>query len=171
MCDPVPDANLVSCLKCVTNCKNLKELARGVARVQGQPIGRNQRRKRANTLTEVRTGGFWTSTPPFAHAGPSFDVLRLKVGRIAPGAKSCEDTRSTTELSNRSWNVPQICAAKRAPSGRRRRNRWSPGCVFERLLCPGIPASPWFTASCCRDGSLAVILLLWDQKTPEVIDV
>ena len=29
--------------------------------------------------------------------------------------------------------------------------------VSERLLCPGSSASPWFTASCCRDGSLAVI--------------
>ena len=55
-----------------------------------------------------------------------------------------------------------------APSGRRRRNRRSPGCVFERLLCPGSSASPWFTASCCRDGSLADIQPLWVQKTSEV---
>ena len=37
------------------------------------------------------------------------------------------------------------------------------GRVFERLLCPGSPASQWFAASCCRDGSLAVI-----QETFEV---
>ena len=85
-----------------------------------------------------------------------------KVGRSAPGAKSCEDTRSTTELSNRFWDVPQIWKGARAPFGRRRR---CPGYVFERLLCPGSSASPWFAASCCRDGLLAVIQPLWLQKT------
>ena len=44
----------------------------------------------------------------------------------------------------------------------------SPGCVLGRLLCPRSSASPWFTASCCRDGSLAVIQPLWVQKTSEV---
>ena len=42
------------------------------------------------------------------------------------------------------------------------------GCVLGRLLCPRSSASPWFTASCCRDGSLAVIQPLWVQKTSEV---
>ena len=57
---------------------------------------------------------------------------------------------------------------ERAPSGRRRRNRRFPGRAFECLLCPGISASPWFTASCFRDGSLAVIPPLWVQTTSEV---
>ena len=35
------------------------------------------------------------------------------------------------------------------------------------MLCPGSSASPWFTASCCRDGSLAVIQPLWVQQTVE----
>ena len=41
---------------------------------------RNQRRKRASTYAEVRTGCVWPATPPFAHAGRSFDVPRWKVG-------------------------------------------------------------------------------------------
>ena len=45
----------------------------------------------------------------------------MEVGRIALGAKSCEDTRSTTELSNRFCDVPQISKGARGPSGRRRR--------------------------------------------------
>ena len=80
--------------------------------------------------------------------------------------KSCEDTGSTMELSNRSWDAPQICKGARALSGRRRRNQRSPGCVVERFLCPLSSASPWFTASCCRDGTLAVIQPLWTRKLP-----
>ena len=53
-----------------------------------------------------------------------------------------------------------------ARSGRRRRNQRSPGCVVERFLCPLSSASPWFTASCCRNGSLAVIQPLWTRKLP-----
>ena len=71
---------------------------------------RDQRRKRVAAAAVVRTSGFWTTAPPFAHAGRSFDVSRWKVGRIAQRANSCEDTRSTTESSNQSWEVPQICA-------------------------------------------------------------
>ena len=47
------------------------------------------------------------------------------------------------------------------------KHRRCPGCVFERLLCPRSSASPWFTASCCRDGSLVVIQPFWVQKTSE----
>ena len=84
---------------------------------------RDQRRKRVAAAAVVRTNGLWTTTPPFAHAGRPLDVTRWKVGRIAPRVKSCEDTRSTTELSNRSRDVPQICKGARTSSGRRRRNR------------------------------------------------
>ena len=52
---------------------------------------RNRRRKRAITCAEVHQGGFWTTTPPLVHAGRPFHV--------SPGAKSCEDTRSTTGSS------------------------------------------------------------------------
>ena len=50
-----------------------------------------------------------TTTPPSAHAGRSFGASRRKVGRIALGTKSCQDTRSTTQPPNRSWDAPQIC--------------------------------------------------------------
>ena len=79
---------------------------------------RHQRRKRASSRAEVRTGSVWATAPLFAHAGRSFDVSRWKVRRIAPGEKSCEDTPSTTELSNRSEDVPQLCQGAPAPSGR-----------------------------------------------------
>ena len=36
------------------------------------------------------------------------------------------------------------------------------------MLCPGSSVSPRFTASCCLDGSLAVIQPLWVQKTSEI---
>ena len=68
--------------------------------------------------------------------------------------------RSTTELSNRSLDVPQVCEGTRAPSCRRRRNRRCPGRVPKKCFAQG-----WFAASCCRDGSLVVIQLLWVQKT------
>ena len=37
---------------------------------------RVQRRKRAAASAEIRTGGFWTLTPPFAHTDTSYDVSR-----------------------------------------------------------------------------------------------
>ena len=155
-----PTQKVVSCLQNVTMRRSLEVLAREVARVQGQPAGQrggqlNLRRKRASSCAEVRTGSVWTTAQPSAHAG-RFDV--------APAAKSCEDTGNTTELSNRSWDAPQICEGTRALSGRRGRNRRGLGCVFERLLCPGRSAPPGFTTSCCRDGPLAVVQPLWVQK-------
>ena len=44
---------------------------------------------------------------------------------------------------------------------------WNDCCV-QGVQCPGSSASPWFTVSGCHDGSLAVIQLLWVQKTSEV---
>ena len=78
------------------------------------------------------------------------------------------NTRSTTEVSNRSWHVSQVCSKAHASSGRGRRNRRCLGCVFQRLLSPGSSMSPWFAASCCRDVSLAVIQPHWVQQTAEV---
>ena len=76
-------------------------------------------------------------------------------GRVARRAKSCKD-------------VPQVCFEAHASCGRRRRNRRCPGRVFQRLLCPGSSPSQWFTASCCSDGSLAVLQPLRLQKTSAV---
>ena len=104
---------------------------------------RNQRRKRAIICAEVRTGNLGTMTSSPAPLGrSSHDVSRWEVENIAPEAKSCEGTRSTREVSNRPWDVPQICKGARAPHGRRQRSRRCPGCVFERLLSPVSSASP-----------------------------
>ena len=35
------------------------------------------------------------------------------------------------------------------------------------MLCPASSASPWISASCCRDGSLAVIQPLWVRQAAE----
>ena len=129
---------------------------------------RNQQRKWAIACSEVSTEGFWTATPPIAHAGRSFDVLRRKIGGVALGAKSCKNPRSKTELSDCPRIMSQILAEMHTSSGRRRRNRWCLGCVIQRLLSLGSPASPGFPASCCSDGSLAVIRPLWFQITSEV---
>ena len=103
-----------------------------------------------------------------ASAGQSFDMSRWKVGRVTHGAKRCEDIRRATESSNRSEKDPQVCEGTCASSGRRRRNRRCFGHVVEQLLCPGNSASPWFAASCCRDGSLAVIQQIWVLESSEV---
>ena len=92
--NPTSMAKVASCLKAVEEVAGELVGSRPARwRRAGQ---RNQRRKRATTSAEVCAGGVWATTPPFAHAGRSFDVSRWKVGRIAPGTKSCEDTRSTT---------------------------------------------------------------------------
>ena len=113
-----PTPVVAACPKSVTNSKSLEELTSGCAisrPARWQRGGqRNQRRKRAITCAEVRTGDFWTTTPPPAHSGGSSDVSGWKVGRIAPEAKSCEGTHSATESSNRSWQVPQVCKGARS---------------------------------------------------------
>ena len=162
---------LVSCLENGAMSKSLAELAREVARVQGQPAGkrggrRDQRRKPANAGAEVRMGDVWTTTPPLAHGGRSFDVSRWKVGRIALGAKSCEGTRSATDHQTLLEDSSKF-GKERGPSGRRRRSRRCHSCVLGRLLCPRSSPSPWFTACCCSDGSLAVMQPLWVQQTAE----
>ena len=75
-----------------TVSKGLEEMAREIARIQGQ------RAKPKST-----GNGSWTATPPFAHADRPFTVAKWTVGRVTPGAASCENPRSATELSDRSW--------------------------------------------------------------------
>ena len=110
-------------------------------------VRRVQRAKRSNAAAELRTGGFWMSTPLFANADRSFDVSKWRAGRVAPGAKSCGNPRCTTDLSTPRLDIPQGCDGACAPSGQRRRNRQRPGRVLKQLLCPRNSASPWFTAS------------------------
>ena len=75
---------------------------------------------------------------------------------------------ASTAAAEPTSTTPHIYIRACAPSGRSHRNRRCPSCVFERLLCPESSAPPCFTASCCRDGSLAVIQPFWVQKTSEV---
>ena len=53
---------------------------------------------------------------------------------VAHGARSCKNPRRETELSDCPWIVSQIRRETHTLSGRRRRNRRCPGCVFERVL-------------------------------------
>ena len=55
--------------------KSLDELAREVARVQGQPAGKEEGSESGDGLDADR----------------SIDVSRWKVGKVAPGAMSCEN--------------------------------------------------------------------------------
>ena len=67
---------------------------------------------------------------------------------------------STTIFANCASDVPQVCPEARAFLWSKTSKSTVPGRVLEKLLCPGNSASPWFAASCCRDGSLATIQLL-----------
>ena len=162
----------MSCLDTVAVSKSLVDLAREVAREQGQPAGKEE-----DSETSDENGPLPVPKSARVVSGRRHHRLRMlvdllvyrdRIEIVAPGAKSCGDTRSATGSSNRSRNVPQICKGARVPFLRRCRSRRCPGGVFERLLCPGITASPLFTASCSRDGSLAVIQPLWAQQTVEV---
>ena len=123
--------------------------------------GGDQRRKRATAGAEVRTGGFWTTTPPFAHADRPSNVAKWIVGRVTLGAKSCEKPRGAMEMSNCAWDVPQRCMRVPAPYWLKTSKS---GCLLKRLLCQGDSTLSCFAASCCRDGSLAVIQPLWVQE-------
>ena len=73
--------------------KSLEDLAREVARVQGQPAGKAEEGgssdvSGANAGAETRTSGFWTRTPPFAHDDRSCEVAEWKGGMVTSGAKS-----------------------------------------------------------------------------------
>ena len=124
MSDPVPDAEdgILS-----EECNDVQESRGSGTRscASTRPVRWQRRGQRNHRRMRVRVVS-WTTTPPFAHAARPLDVSRWKVGGVALGAKSCEDTRSTTGLSNRSWDLSQIRAETRAPSGRRWRNRRFP---------------------------------------------
>ena len=120
-----------------------------------QRVGqRNQRRRRASTCAEVRTGVFWTTTPPPAHAGRSSRKISLLQRKVV---------RSFAARQNHQTALGKFLNIL----GQRRQNRRYFGRVFQRLLCSGNSASYWFTALCCSDGSLAVIQPLWRQPIAE----
>ena len=95
--DPVPDAEVVSCLKNVTMFMSPEVLAREVARVQLLPTGKEgDGGSSEDSRPLVRTGGFWTTTPLFAHADRSLDVSGWEVGGVVLGVKRCENTHRAT---------------------------------------------------------------------------
>ena len=87
----------------------------------------------------------------FSHTDRSFDVSRWKVGKVDPGAIRYEKPCSTTILPECASDVPQVGGGACAPSGRKRRNRRRHCRVPKSCFAPGNLASPWFTASCCRE--------------------
>ena len=96
ICDPVPDARCGILSEGCKLCPSVEELAREVARVQGQPAGEEEGSESSDENVplpgaEVRTSRVWTTTPAFAHAGRSCDVSKRKVGKVAPGAMNCEN--------------------------------------------------------------------------------
>ena len=115
---------------------------------------RNQRRKWATTCANFRMGGFWTTTPPCAHAGRAFDVSRWKGvgGKNRSWSEHLRERNYRTALGTflkleKERAVPLVDDVIDG----------APGYASERLLRPGSSARPWFTASFRRDSSLAVI--------------
>ena len=93
-------------------------------------------------------------------AGPLVFHLMCRDGKLKD---SLQKKRAVRALAAR---VPQVWKGARTHPGRRRRSQRCPSRVAERLLCLGTSTSPRFTASCCRDGSLAVIQPLRSSKLP-----
>ena len=134
----------------VTYSKSRKELACDVARVHGKAAGKEED---SDTSDHHRLRNL-------------VDHLMCQDGKLEESLTR-RAVSSTAESSNRSWQVPPVCKESRVPPGRTRQSERCPSCVFERLLSLGISTSRWFTASCCRDGSLAVIQPPWVQATAE----
>ena len=107
-------------------------------------------------VLKVRTNSFRTTTSPPAHS-----VMRRDGNSEESLVKQNKGPRSAAKSSNRVWQVHQVFCEACVPPGWKRQRRRYPDCVSERLLCLGFGTSPWFTASCCRDGSLAVVRPLW----------
>ena len=66
------------------------------------------------------------------------------------------------------WQCPSSFAGNVHDRDPRFNGSCSPSCVFERLPYPRNSTSPWFTASCCSDGSLTVVQPLWFQNLPNL---
>ena len=125
---------------------------------------RNQRRKRASTCAEVRTvvsgrqhHRLRVLDDHVVGMGSEEALLERRALRIQAARRNYQTALGT---------LLKFVQEQPRSLWPRRQNRRSPGCVVERFLCPLSSASPWFTASCCRDGSLAVIQPLWSRKFP-----
>ena len=95
-----------------TMSKSLEELAREVARAQGQPAGKEE-----DSETCDESGPLPVPSSARVVSGRRHHRLRRRnVGRVALGAKSFKDPRSVMELSHCSWLVPQVGAEAHASS-------------------------------------------------------
>ena len=80
ICNPMPDAEggVLS-----EGCDGVHESrgagTRSCASSSQRGGERHLRRKWAIACADISTGGFWTTTPPIAHAGRSLDVSRWKI--------------------------------------------------------------------------------------------
>ena len=140
-CNPMPEVS-----------KSLEELTREVARVRGQPAGKEEDRKTSN-----ENGPLLVPKCARVVFGRRHHRLRVLVDHWM-----CRDGRSEESLLERRGG--RTLAA--------RQNYQTALVSFlnfvqkrQRLLSPGSSASPWFTASCYCDGSLAVIQPLWVQQS------
>ena len=144
----------MSCLKNVTTPKSLEEVARPV---QGQPAGKEE-----DSDTSGENGPLPEPKSAQVVPGRRHHCLRNLVDR-----RMCQDGRLVESLPERlaviSFTARRIHQTPLGTSLKCLKER-----VFERLLCPGSSASPWFTASCCRDGSLAVTQPIRVQESSQV---
>ena len=60
---------------------------------------RSQRRKRATPFAHFSAAGRLTTTSSVVHVGGPQDVSRREVRRVAPGTKSCENSRSALKTT------------------------------------------------------------------------
>ena len=143
----------------MTNSKIRVELAREVARVQGQSAGKEE-----DSDTSHENEPLFVPKSAQVVSGRRYHRLRNLVEH-----PTCRDGRleeslirkAVSSLAARRSHQTALgkfsnCAEKHVSPGRRHRSQRCPSCVSERLLCVGSSTSPCFTASCCRDVSLAV---------------
>ena len=95
-----------------TVSKSLEEEAREIARIQGQPAGKEEDGGPSDEngpLLVPRSARVVSGRrpPPCAHADRPFTVAKWTVGRVTPGAKSYENFRGAMESPNRVWDVLQ----------------------------------------------------------------
>ena len=116
---------------------------------------RNQRRKRATARVEVSTGSFWTATHVdhlMSRDGKSEESLvELFAVRTLAARRNCQTALRSFLRAVQKRTVPVVTDGK-----------------IDNALVAYSNVSAWFIASCCSDGSLAVIPPLWFLKTSKV---
>ena len=149
ICDPVPDAK-VDVVSGVS--KILVELAREVARVQGQHAGKEEGSETSDEnwqLLEPKSARV-VSGRRHHHLRMLVDHLMRRDGRSEESLLERGAVRTLAARQNHQTALGtflKFVPEAHASSGRRRQNRRCPGRVFQRLLLSGSSASQWFTAS------------------------